>query len=233
MIVGIAVVTTVDSKDESDVTRTSANVTARRRAGSNRGIGSPEARVAHLRSSVQPAARYRRRMRLRPDRPVLLAAAFALALPLPSAAADDLALVHARELLARHILDRQAQTTLPWALRESKAARGDVAAYDLRTRTAGQTDMRRAGGGVGGVFWSVYIPSEGQGADGRAQLERSSSRGGSSRVTRMFAFALTADDAERAFREKKSPPSLGMEGGQGLEDSPAPSGVLARSGCAA
>jgi hypothetical protein len=39
MIVGIAVVTTVDSNDESDVTRTSANVTARRRAGSKRGAG--------------------------------------------------------------------------------------------------------------------------------------------------------------------------------------------------
>ena len=37
MIVGIAVDTTVDSNDESAVTRRSAIVTARRRAGSKRG----------------------------------------------------------------------------------------------------------------------------------------------------------------------------------------------------
>ena len=58
-------------------------------------------------------------MRLRPDRPVLLAAAFALALALPSAAADDAALVHAREILARHILI-DGHNDLPWAVRESK-----------------------------------------------------------------------------------------------------------------
>jgi len=37
MIVGIAVETTVDSNDARAVTRRSANVTARRRRGSNRG----------------------------------------------------------------------------------------------------------------------------------------------------------------------------------------------------
>ena len=39
MIVGIAVETTVVSKDARAVTRTSATVTARRRAGSKRGAG--------------------------------------------------------------------------------------------------------------------------------------------------------------------------------------------------
>ncbi len=39
MIVGMAVETTVDSKEASAVTSTSASVTARRRAGSKRGGG--------------------------------------------------------------------------------------------------------------------------------------------------------------------------------------------------
>lgn len=39
MIVGIAVETTVDSNDASALTSTSASVTARRLAGSNRGVG--------------------------------------------------------------------------------------------------------------------------------------------------------------------------------------------------
>ncbi len=38
MIVGIAVETTVDSKEASAVTSTSADVTARRRLGSKRGV---------------------------------------------------------------------------------------------------------------------------------------------------------------------------------------------------
>ena len=159
-------------------------------------------------------------MRVRPDRPVLLAAAFALALALPSAAADDAALVHAREILARHILI-DGHNDLPWAVRESKTARGDVAAYDLRTRTEGQTDIPRLrAGGVGGVFWSVYIPSEGTEGWARVQLEQIElARRMLARYPDTFAPALTADDAERAFREKKIASFLGMEGGQGLENS--------------
>lgn len=50
---------------------------------------------------------------------------------------------------------------LPWAIREDPAAPHDVAAYDLRKRTSGMTDIPRLKEGmVGGQFWSVYIPGE-------------------------------------------------------------------------
>lgn len=149
---------------------------------------------------------------------VLLAAALAAAVP--ARGADDPALAHAKELLARHILI-DGHNDLPWAVRESKTAPGDVAAYDLRSRTAGQTDIPRLrAGGVGGVFWSVYVPGEAKGGWTRMQLEQIElARRILDRYPDTFALALTADDAERAFREKKIASFLGMEGGHVLENS--------------
>src|SRR4029079_19057339 len=50
---------------------------------------------------------------------------------------------------------------LPWAIRESNTAPRDVDAYDLRTKTAGHTDLARLKEGmIGGQFWSIYIPGE-------------------------------------------------------------------------
>jgi len=54
MIVGMAVETTVDSKEASAVTSTSAAVTARRRAGSNRG-GGGEPDMSDAESHNRPA----------------------------------------------------------------------------------------------------------------------------------------------------------------------------------
>ncbi len=52
MIVGMAVETTVDSKEASAVTRRSATVTARRRAGSKRGASAADmdAEVSEVRA---------------------------------------------------------------------------------------------------------------------------------------------------------------------------------------
>ena len=50
---------------------------------------------------------------------------------------------------------------LPWRIREDKAARGNVDAYDLRSRTPGHTDFARLKTGmIGAQFWSVYTPGE-------------------------------------------------------------------------
>src|SRR5688500_20377634 len=67
---------------------------------------------------------------------------------------------------------------LPWAIREDTLARGNVAAYDLRQRTRGHTDLERLRAGlVGGQFWSVYVPGEYRGSGfARVQLERSEER---------------------------------------------------------
>ena len=94
-------------------------------------------------------------------------------------AAEDAALTHARKLLQSTILV-DGHNDLPWAIRESKTAPGDVKAYDLRKPTPGTTDLARLKrGGVGAQFWSVYIPGELAGADSRAcSSSRSTSRGG-------------------------------------------------------
>ena len=150
----------------------------------------------------------------------LLAAACVLALACPAAAADDPALAHAKELLSRHILI-DGHNDLPWAVREWKKAPGDVARYDLRTRTDGQTDIPRLRAGrVGGQFWSVYVPGEAKEGWARTQLEQIDlARRILERYPDTFALALTADDAEKAFRAGKIASFLGMEGGHAIENS--------------
>jgi membrane dipeptidase len=143
-----------------------------------------------------------------------------LLLASPLCAADDAALAHAKDLLSRHILI-DGHNDLPWAIREAKAAPGDVAAYDLRTKAPGQTDIPRLKAGrVGGQFWSVYVPGEAKEGWARMQLEQIElARRIVARYPDTFALALTADDAERAFREKKIASFIGMEGGHVLENS--------------
>jgi membrane dipeptidase len=128
--------------------------------------------------------------------------------------------LHARDLLARHILI-DGHNDLPWAIRGAKAAPGDVAAYDLRTKTSGQTDIPRLRAGrVGGQFWSVYVPGEAKEGWARMQLEQIElARRIVARYPDTFALALTADDAEKAFEAGKIASFIGMEGGHVLENS--------------
>ena len=150
----------------------------------------------------------------------VLAIACVLLPSVPAPGADDPALAHAKELLSRHILI-DGHNDLPWAVRASKTAPGDVAAYDLGTKTSGQTDIPRLRAGhVGGQFWSVYVPGEAKEGWARMQLEQIElARRIVARYPDTFALALTADDAERAFREKKIASFIGMEGGHVLENS--------------
>ena len=147
------------------------------------------------------------------------AVAAVLALSLTARAADD-AVLHARDLLAHHILI-DGHNDLPWAIREAKTAPGDVAAYDLRTKAAGQTDIPRLKAGrVGGQFWSVYVPGEVKEGWARLQLEQIElARRIVERYPETFALVLTADDAEKAFKAGKIASFIGMEGGHVLENS--------------
>jgi membrane dipeptidase len=133
---------------------------------------------------------------------------------------EDAALGQARALLGRHILV-DGHNDLPWAIRESKDAPSDVAAYDLTKRTKGQTDLPRLREGrVGGQFWSVYVPGEEKSGWARMQLEQLDlARRMIARYPNDLALALTADDADRAFRSGKIASFLGMEGGHVLENS--------------
>ena len=136
-------------------------------------------------------------------------------------AADDAALRHARELLKQHILI-DGHNDLPWAVRLAKAAPRDVVAYDLRRPTPGDTDLARiVAGGLGGQFWSVYIPGEDKAAGyAKEQLEQIDiARRIIARYPERLAFAATADEVEAVFKGGRVASLLGIEGGHAIENS--------------
>jgi len=143
-------------------------------------------------------------------------------MPSPARAqSKDRALEHARKLLrSTPLID--GHNDLPWAIRESEKAPRDVAAYDLRTRTTGHTDLSRmAQGQVGAQFWSIYIPGEIKDSGyAKVQLEQFDI---ARRVIALYpdrlALALTADDIERSFKRGRVASLLGMEGGHAIENS--------------
>src|SRR5688572_1628019 len=109
------------------------------------------------RSGPRPSSTIRRAAAasMEPMKP-LLVAFLVLAGPGAVSAADDAALQRARRILATTPLI-DGHNDLPWEIRDS--ANRDVAAYDLRKPSPGQTDLARlAAGMVGGQFWSVYVP---------------------------------------------------------------------------
>jgi membrane dipeptidase len=135
-------------------------------------------------------------------------------------AAEDPALARARRLLAEHpVVD--GHNDLPWAIRENEASPRDVAAYDLRRRTAGQTDLDRLrAGGVGGQFWSAYVPADLEGAFARTQLEQIDiARRVIARYPDRMELATTAADVERAMKRRRVASLLGIEGGHAIENS--------------
>ena len=109
----------------------------------------------------------------------------------------------------------------PWALREN--AQRDLDKLDITRPQPGiMTDIPRLkAGGLGGQFWSVYVPAELQGqAAVTATLEQIDI------VHRMmkkypdtFELALTADDVERIFKKGKIASLIGMEGGHSIDNS--------------
>src|SRR5690349_11675284 len=102
--------------------------------------------------------------------PPFAAAALALACQAAPKPADA-PLAHARALLREPTL-AAGPNALACAIRNDKAAPGDVDAYGLRAPRAGNTALARLrAGGVGAQFWSVYVPGEGSGF-AKTQLEQ-------------------------------------------------------------
>ncbi|HEX9190331.1 MAG TPA: dipeptidase [Vicinamibacteria bacterium] len=133
---------------------------------------------------------------------------------------EDEALARARRVLSAHpVVD--GHNDLPWAIRENPDAPGDVTAYDLRSRTKGNTDLERLReGGVGGQFWSVYVPGDLAGGFARTQLEQIDvARRVIARYPDRLALAGTADEVERAMKEGRIGSLLGIEGGHAIESS--------------
>lgn len=153
-------------------------------------------------------------------RAVLLSTVAVLATAVPAAAQDEAA--------ARRILERtpliDGHNDLPWALRQQHG--NDPYAVDLTTNldasTALHTDIPRLrAGGVGGQFWSVYVPASLEPVEAaKATFEQIDT------VKRLvaahpdvFELATTADDIERIHASGKIASLIGMEGGYSIDDS--------------
>jgi membrane dipeptidase len=110
---------------------------------------------------------------------------------------------------------------LPLQLRERTG--GDLSKLDLRQRQAAlHTDIPRLRqGGVGGQFWSVYVPVSTQGKDAARntleQLDIVYQMAG--RYPDVFEIARTAADVERIFKAGKVASLIGIEGGHSIDNS--------------
>ncbi len=138
-----------------------------------------------------------------------------------SAQATEKDLARAKRVLASTPLI-DGHNDLAWAIRQSTTAPRDVAAYDLRKRTTGHTDLARLKAGmVGAQFWSVYIPGEvGDSGFARVQMEQIDiARRFIEMYPERFQWALTASEIRSAFRKKKIGSLLGLEGGHAIENS--------------
>ena len=150
-----------------------------------------------------------------------LLAASMLALAVPAAAQDGEARV--REILrTTPLID--GHNDLPWALRETYG--NDPHAVDLATNldasTALHTDIPRLrSGGVGGQFWSVYVPASLTPTEAaRETFEQIDTvRRIVAAHPDVFELATTADDVERIHAAGKIASLIGMEGGYSIDDS--------------
>lgn len=153
-------------------------------------------------------------------RAVLLSTAALLAAAVPAAAQDEAA--------ARRILERtpliDGHNDLPWALRQVYG--NDPHAVDLTANLDASTSLhtdipRLRAGGVGGQFWSVYVPAGMEPVEAaKATFEQIDT------VKRLvaahpdvFELATTADDIQRIHRRGKIASLIGMEGGYSIADS--------------
>ena len=153
-------------------------------------------------------------------RAVLLSTAALLTAAAPAMAQDEAA--------ARRILERtpliDGHNDLPWALRQQHG--NDPFAVDLTVNldasTALHTDIPRLrAGGVGGQFWSVYVPASLTPVEAaKATFEQIDT------VKRIvaahpdvFELATTADDIQRIHRRGRIASLIGMEGGYSIDDS--------------
>ena len=169
---------------------------------------------------------------MRHSTPVLCGLLLACAPAVAAQTADPYMARAERVLRSSPLID--GHNDLPWAIRESKTAKGNPGAYDLRKPAEGQTDFARLKTGMlGAQFWSVYIPGE-KDAPAYASNGTVSSTPGYARVQleeidiarQVFALypdrlmpATRASDVGVAFKSGRIASFLGMEGGHAIENS--------------
>ena len=155
----------------------------------------------------------------------VLAAASTLAL---SAATPVLAQSTDTDARVRSVL-RQApvidgHNDLPWALREGYGndPRAVDLATDLDATTKLHTDIPRLrAGGVGGQFWSVYVPASLTPLEAtRATFEQIDTvRRMAEAYPDVFTITTTAAEGEAAMRQGRIASFIGIEGGYSIADS--------------
>ncbi|MCH8978451.1 MAG: dipeptidase [Armatimonadetes bacterium] len=128
-------------------------------------------------------------------------------------------LAQARLLHAKYPLI-DGHNDLPWGMRRRPGGFDD---FEIRLRQdEGQTDIpRMREGGMGGQFWSVYVPTSLPGAEAveatMQQIEIVHNM--ADRYPDVFEIAYTADDVMRIFNEGKIASMIGVEGGHCINSS--------------
>ena len=110
----------------------------------------------------------------------------------------------------------------PWALRGLSQGRDFEAADITGSVPKLHTDIPRLRqGGVGGQFWSVYVPSSMQGKEAvRATLEQIDIvHRMVQRWPQVLGMARTAAEVERVFKAGRVASMMGMEGGHSIDSS--------------
>ena len=113
---------------------------------------------------------------------------------------------------------------LPWQFHKRG---GDLNAIDLRVNNRGikpplATDIPRLrAGGIGGQFWSVYVPAELSGPEAvKAVFEQIDVvHQFAQKYSDTFELALIAADVERIHKKGKIASLIGMEGGHSIDQS--------------
>ena len=108
---------------------------------------------------------------------------------------------------------------LPWQYRQKVS--GDLSKLDIRQRQPGlHTDIPRLRqGGVGGQFWSVYVPAQGKDAVRATMDQIDIVYQMIERYPDVFELSRTAADVERIFKAGKVASLMGMEGGHSIDNS--------------
>jgi membrane dipeptidase len=155
---------------------------------------------------------------------LFLALAFVFLGSAPAQSPDPALVARARKLLDEVPLV-DGHNDVPWELRQR--VKNHLAQLDLRTDTGAlekpmHTDIARLRkGGVGGQFWSVYIPADLAGPQAiRAVLEQIDVV---HRLAAMypdvFEVATSPQDVYRIHREGRIASLIGMEGGHSIDNS--------------
>lgn len=114
---------------------------------------------------------------------------------------------------------------LPWALRTQFGGRSN--GVDLRdeaaAKTAGlDTDFARLKrGGVGGQFWSLWVPGDLKGPAATVAVEKQMDlvRRLAARYPEQMGLAFTADEVVKVEASGRVASLMGIEGGEGIDDS--------------